>query len=245
MVTLTPHQGPTSGGNSVVITGTNFTGATRVAFGTKSASFTVDSATQITATAPSGNSAVQVVVTTPGGTTAPVYYYYILPPLKSSLSQTSGPLSGATTTLTGANLVTTTGVSFGSDPAAGFTVVNDTTVNVTAPTVTTPATVPVSITTQGGSTNGLTFRFVGAPTVTSMTPTSGPDYGGTSSVITGTNLSDVIDISYGPEQAAFQIVDDTTIVSYSPTGTGTVTVTVTSVGGSDSSRSFTFVAEPG
>lgn len=58
MVTLNPNQGPTSGGNQVVLTGTNFTGATLVKFGTKSASFTVDSATQITAVAPSNNAAV-------------------------------------------------------------------------------------------------------------------------------------------------------------------------------------------
>lgn len=73
MVTLNPNQGPTSGGNNVVLTGTNFTGATSVKFGSKSASFVVDSATQITAVAPSGYSAVQVTVTTPSGTSIPVY----------------------------------------------------------------------------------------------------------------------------------------------------------------------------
>jgi hypothetical protein len=244
VVTLNPNQGPTSGGNQVVITGTNFTGATSVKFGTKSATFTVDSATQITAVAPSNNAAVQVVVTTPGGTTLPVWYYYITPPTKSSLSATMGPLAGIPVTLTGSSLQTATSMSFGSNTAVP-TVVNDTTLNVQVPPVTTPQTVPVSVTTRGGTTNGLTFTYVAAPTVTSMDPTTGPDYGGTASTITGTNLSDVVDISYGPDSTAYNIIDDTTIVAYSPGGTGTVTVTLTSAGGSDSSQSFTYTITPG
>ena len=44
--------GPGAGGNTVVITGINLSGATAVKFGAVSADFTVDSATQITATVP-------------------------------------------------------------------------------------------------------------------------------------------------------------------------------------------------
>lgn len=244
MPTLNPNQGPSSGGNQVVITGTGFTGATSVKFGIKSASFVVDSATQITAVAPSNSSAVQVVVTTPGGSSAPVWYYYIPAPHKFSLSNTAGPLSGGTTTLTGANLYTATSMAFGSNTAVP-TVVNDGTLNVTVPTVTTPQTVGVSVTTVGGTTNGFTYTYVGDPTVTSMDPTAGPDYGGTASTIIGTNLSDVTDISYGPDSTSFNIIDDNTIIAYSPGGTGTVTVTLTSAGGADSSQSFTYTVTPG
>jgi len=61
---------PTSAGSgtSVVITGTNFTGATAVSFGgTAASSYTVDSDTQITAVVGAGTSG-SVGVTTPGGT---------------------------------------------------------------------------------------------------------------------------------------------------------------------------------
>ncbi len=52
---VAPTAGPTAGGTSVTITGTNFTGATGVSFGSTAAtSFTVNSATSITATAPAG-----------------------------------------------------------------------------------------------------------------------------------------------------------------------------------------------
>ncbi|MCV4698397.1 IPT/TIG domain-containing protein, partial [Escherichia coli] len=53
------------------MTGTNFTGATAVKFGSASASFTIVSATSIQATVPAGTvGTVDVIVTTPGGTSA-------------------------------------------------------------------------------------------------------------------------------------------------------------------------------
>jgi len=59
VTSISPTSGPTSGGTSVTIKGTNFSGATRVLFGTVAAtSFSVVSSTKITAVAPaqaSGN----------------------------------------------------------------------------------------------------------------------------------------------------------------------------------------------
>ncbi len=68
---VSPSSGSTAGGASVGITGTNFTGATTVDFGSSSASFTYNSSTSITATSPAESAAtVNVTVTTPGGTSA-------------------------------------------------------------------------------------------------------------------------------------------------------------------------------
>jgi len=63
---FTPASGPV--GTSVTISGTNFTGATAVAFNGVSASFTVTSATTIQATVPTGATTGPLSVTTPGGT---------------------------------------------------------------------------------------------------------------------------------------------------------------------------------
>jgi hypothetical protein len=68
---IAPTSGPAAGGTSVVITGTNFTGATAVKFGaTNAASFVVNSAIQITATSPAGSGTVDITVTTPSGTSS-------------------------------------------------------------------------------------------------------------------------------------------------------------------------------
>jgi uncharacterized repeat protein (TIGR03803 family) len=62
---------PTSGtvGTPVTITGTSFTGTTRVTFGgVPATSFSVDSDTQVTATVPAGAKTGRIAITTPGGT---------------------------------------------------------------------------------------------------------------------------------------------------------------------------------
>jgi IPT/TIG domain len=69
---LSPSTQPPAGGGSVTITGTGFTGASDVNFGSNAAHgverahFTVNSDTSITATAPAGSGVVNVTVTVPG-----------------------------------------------------------------------------------------------------------------------------------------------------------------------------------
>ena len=65
ITSFTPTSGPV--GASVVITGTNFTGASAVTFNNVTATFTVNSVTQITATVPSTATTGKIKVTTPGG----------------------------------------------------------------------------------------------------------------------------------------------------------------------------------
>jgi len=70
---VSPGSGPVSGGTSVTITGSGFTGATAVNFGaTAASSFTVNSDSSITATAPPATAVgpADVTVTTPSGTSA-------------------------------------------------------------------------------------------------------------------------------------------------------------------------------
>ena len=69
---VTPISGLTSGGQSVTITGSNFTGATGVSFGGVAASsFTINSDTKITAITPAlGAGTVDVTVAIPNGSSA-------------------------------------------------------------------------------------------------------------------------------------------------------------------------------
>lgn len=91
ITSLSPRSGSISGGAKVTITGRSFLGATAVKFGTKPVtSFTVDSDTQITATAPAATAPgrVDVAVTSVAGTNPTVradrftYTACVVPKLK-------------------------------------------------------------------------------------------------------------------------------------------------------------------
>ncbi|MDP4271898.1 MAG: IPT/TIG domain-containing protein, partial [Bacteroidota bacterium] len=92
---ISPTSGSTEGGTTVTITGTNFTGATAVKFGsTNATSFTVNAAPQITAISPAGSAgAVDVTVTTAGGTSATSasdQFTYVIPEAQWGLAGTDG-----------------------------------------------------------------------------------------------------------------------------------------------------------
>ena len=94
VTSVTPSSGNIAGGTSVVIAGTNLTGASSVKFGTTAATdVVVNSATQIHATAPAhAAGAVSVTVTTGNGTSSTnSLYTYSAPP-----APTPAPSSGNT-----------------------------------------------------------------------------------------------------------------------------------------------------
>ncbi len=97
---LTPTAGLAAGGTTVTITGTGFTGASAVKFGsTPAASFKVNSWTSITAVSPPGTSGfVDVTVTVPGGT-SPITSadrFKFQAPTVTGVSPNSGPIAGGT-----------------------------------------------------------------------------------------------------------------------------------------------------
>jgi hypothetical protein len=130
---VSPSGGLPTGGTTVTITGTNFTGATAVNFGATAATIISDTATQITATSPAGVGTVDVTVTTPGGTsvTSPAdqYTYSKMTATVTlgGLSQTytGSPLSAtATTTPTGLTVnFTYNGLTAAPTAAGTYTVV--------------------------------------------------------------------------------------------------------------------------
>lgn len=119
-----PGSGPNSGGTTVTISGSNFTGATAVSFRTIPAtSFTVQIDATIIATAPPWtDGTVDVTVTDPAGTSAIVpadqYTYTAAAPVVTSVSPATGPVGGGrSVTITGTGFYDGTSVSFGrSEP---------------------------------------------------------------------------------------------------------------------------------
>ena len=68
VTSVSPDAGLTAGGTTVTISGADFTGATAVDFGsTPATSYTVNSATSITAVSPAGSGTVEVTVTNASG----------------------------------------------------------------------------------------------------------------------------------------------------------------------------------
>ncbi|WP_269854725.1 IPT/TIG domain-containing protein [Streptomyces sp. RPT161] len=244
---ISPNQGSTGGGTVVTITGTNLSGATAVHFGSKLGTITANTATSITVTSPSGTGTVPVTVTTPGGTSNPVSFFYVGAPFKSSISPLSGVTAGGNTvTVNGTGLSTATAVHFGAASATP-TVVNDSQLTVTVPAGTAAGPVGVSVTTAGGTNNGLSYTYVDVPAITSVAPASGPTSGGTAVTITGTNLTTTQSVTLAGAPAPFSAISDTTLSAVTPPGTaGAADVTVTTSAGSvTDTGGFTYTAGPG
>ncbi|MEU5808658.1 IPT/TIG domain-containing protein [Streptomyces sp. NPDC047718] len=244
---IAPNNGPTAGGTSVILTGTGFTGATAVKFaGVPATSFTVNSATQITAVTPAGNAgAAAVTVTTPAGTSAPGAFFYVAPPVLNSADPAQGPTAGgAVVTLTGSNLLNATTVRFGSTNAASFTVVSATQITATAPPGTGSS--PITVITSGGTSNPVAFTYVATPALTALVPLAGPTSAGTVVTLTGTNLATAKAVTFGGTAVSFTVVSDTQITGVAPAGpAGPVTVTVTTAGGTSPGLTYTRKAQPG
>jgi hypothetical protein len=251
---VSPTSGPATGGSSVIVTGTNFTGTTAVSFGgTAASSFTVDSATQITATSPAhAAGTVDVAVTNAAGTntnTSADDFTYVAAPTVTAINPTEGPTAGGTSVvITGTNLSGATAVSFGGTAASGFTVNSATQITATAPAGT--GTVDVRVTTVGGTSATSAadqYTYRAAPTVTALSPTSGSTAGGTSVVLTGTNFAGATAVTFGATAASgFTVNSATQITATSPAGSaGTVNVRVTTAGGTSATgaaNQFTYTS---
>ncbi|MEU8828343.1 Ig-like domain repeat protein [Streptomyces sp. NPDC048636] len=229
-----PDQGPYGGGTLVTIIGHHFGFATDVSFGPHpAASFSVLDDETIVAVSPWGTGAVPVTVTTPGGTAPIGIFYYIPWPGLKTITPDAGPVGGGNVVeLTGVNLSTAQLVYFG-DSLAFPTAVSDQQLLVTAPPATGAGTVPVWVAAVGGVSNRLAYTYAPVPTVTGVTPSTGPIAGGSTLVLTGTGLSLVSAVTVGGVPAvSFRAYSDTLLVVVTPPGTpGSADITVTTPGG--------------
>jgi hypothetical protein len=136
---VSPIKGPVGGGTTTKITGTNFTGATAVRFGRISAaSFTVKSATSISAVTPAepaGKTDV-TVVTAAGGTSLIVSSdHFSFNPTITKVSPNGGPKAGGTSvTVSGTGFaVGATNIAFGGTKATSVSCSSSTTCVAVSP----------------------------------------------------------------------------------------------------------------
>jgi hypothetical protein len=145
VTSFSPSSGPV--GTAVTVSGSGFTGATAVTLNGAATSFTVNSATQITLTVPSGASSGPIGVTTPGGTTTTATSYAVTVPAPkiTSFSPSSGPV-GTSVTVGGSGFIGATAVTL-NGLAVSFTANSASKLTLTVPSgastgrigVTTPA----------------------------------------------------------------------------------------------------------
>lgn len=202
---VAPASGPLTGGATVTISGSGFTSARAVTFGGVAAtSFTVVSDSEIRADAPAASAGmVDITVTTPFGGSPSVAgdeYTYTSAPAVTGITPPTGPTAGGTTvTITGTGLTGATTVAFGTVAAVSFTVVSSTEITAVSPAHA-AGTVGIIVTTPGGESALVApdqFIFGSLPTVTKISPASGPLAGGTVVSITGTGFSSASRVLFG------------------------------------------------
>ncbi len=251
---VSPVKGPTTGGNTVTITGSGFdpTGEQTISvlFGTTpAASFVLVSDTQILAVAPARAAGTTSVKVTVNGVSNPDtdgddYTYADLPVITSLTPNTS--VAGQTTIVkvTGLNFTATSAVKFGTLEGV-FTVNSDgTEITVATPSTAAAGTVDVFVTNPAGtSVAGTQTQYIftgsgGAPAVTALSPSgTAINTSGVEVTITGVNFAQGATVKFGTENATnVQVLTSTSIKAVAPlrTTTGTVDVTVTTGAGTSS-----------
>ena len=228
ITTFTPTGG--QAGTVVTVLGSNFTGATQVTFnGTAATAFTVNSATQLTVTVPTGVATGPIGVVAPTGTgTSAMPFTVGPPPVITSFSPASGYV-GSSVVLTGTGFTGATQVTFNGTAATVVAVNSDTQITVTVPAgastgpirVTTPVSTGVSVT---------SFTVVPAPVIASFTPTRG--VAGTPVVITGFYFTGATSVTFnGTVAPGFVVNSDNQITVNAPAGVTTGPIRVVTVAG--------------
>jgi hypothetical protein len=243
---------PTSGVQltSVVLTGTDFSNASVVNFNGTSASFTINSNTQITALLPATATSGLISVSNTVGTATSVGSFTVIPgppaPAFSGFTPNNGPV-GTSVVITGTNFSNVSSVKFNA-VSATHTVNSPTQITTTVPVGATTG--PIAVTTSSGTaaspTNFTVLSGSGAPVISSASAASGtinsaitPYQIASSNLPTSfsaTNLPSGLSINSAGLISGKPLVSGTILSTISATnayGTGSaaLTFTISSIGG--------------
>ena len=182
--------------------------------------------------------------------TGPVFTYNILAPHIQSISPATG-FPFITVTITGNNFsatATNNNVLFNNIKAVVLTAdTNRLQVQVPLPPAFPPASIPVTITFNGLTSNGVRFQYLNyAPVISSINPTSG--IAGTQVTINGSNfLSDTskMTVSFNGVKAVFVSATATKLVVKAPNSTtGKISVTIIPYNVAATGPVFTYLLPP-
>ncbi len=251
---VTPVVGPSSGGTTLTLTGTNFANTPTVLVGNQAATGVVrTSSTRVVAVTPPGTAGVvSVTFENADGQAAslPAAFTYVAAPSVVDVTPSSGSmLGGQRITLSGAAFQAGMTVRIGGTPASAVSVMSATTASATTPAglegaadveVTNPDT-QRSVLAQG-------YRFIGPPRIVSLAPSSGAPGGGTVVTVTGSNFVAGTTLALGTQTASLvTVLSATQLTAVVPAGTaGVVSATVQNPDGQSTTLpgAFRYVEAP-
>jgi hypothetical protein len=175
VTSIAPDAGPTKGGTTVTIRGSNFSGAVSAWFGARPAkAVRAVSPSEIIATSPPGSGVVHVTVSATGGTSKKSpgdRFSYVAPPVVNAVTPSVGLGRGdAKATIRGSNFVGAVSVYFGTRRATRVGLLSPTEIVATAPSMSGP--VFVTVFAAGGSSKRTArSRFSVVAPAGSSTPT--------------------------------------------------------------------------
>lgn len=244
-----PNTGPLSGGNRVTILGSNFKPSPIVRFGKLRATHvTYVSTSKLVVTAPTraGGSApltVDVRVTTRAGTSARVgtdRFSFMAPPSIASITPAAGPVAGGSrVVLKGARFQNVSAVTFGGVAGTSLHRSSATQIEVTAPShAAGPVTVGM-VTPQGKATSH--FSYQAPPTLTTVSPETGPLAGGNELTLTGTELAGTRYVTVDDTKLSPTSLSATEVTVQLPAhAAGPVGVSITTWGGQTEAKIYTY-----
>ncbi|MBV9872665.1 MAG: IPT/TIG domain-containing protein [Frankiaceae bacterium] len=259
---VSPSAGPVTGGQAITVTGSGFSNGATVKIGQggspaiPATNVNVDSATQITATTGGGAVAgrFHLYVTVPGAgtslSTADNWYrYQNVQPTVTGVSPNSGPTTGGQSiTVTGTGFVSGTTVKSGQGgnpaiPATNVVVVTPTQITATTGGGATAGKFHLVVTVPGAAPSAANpsdfYRYSNPqPTVTAVSPNSGPTTGGQSITVTGTGFVTGATVKIG--QGSNPAIPATNVVVVTPTQ-----ITATTGGGATAGTFHVVVTVPG
>lgn len=224
-------------GKTVVITGANFTNVQQVFFGDVPAtSFTVNSATKITAVVGQGKTG-NVSVATSAGRAYLSGFTHPGPTISMFTPNFTGKLRNYDITIYGNNFTGATSVTFGGKPAETFRVESAFIIIAKAAP---GSTGDVVVTTPDGTDKSPGFIWVDAPEITGFTPTS--QYSGGMVTITGKNFVGVTGVKFGGVSSYYYSTSSPTTITAAVSDAKNDTIEVTTVGGVAIIKGFKYMA---
>jgi len=243
---IDPAFGPTFGGETIIITGTNFTNVLSLIIGGYyPQSITVVDGTTITAITPAGNPGNQLVVLSTGNGSVSYPFEYISP--IATVSPSYGPDAGGTPlTITGTYLVDVIDISINSTSIEFYYDPLLDTITIITP-ANTAGSVSIVLTWPNSIILYAIFTYTASPTIINVSPLSGIFLGGTSITITGTNFIDILGfpltVTIGGNQVTPIDIDPITgiVTCNTPANTvGAKTLELTTAGGT-AFATFTYI----